>query len=76
MLSADGAAKLSRDSAAVGFVMDAYAHVKTIGANRDARALLDRAGAEPDAGVVSLKEFLKVPPKSHWDRELKVRDLA
>jgi catalase len=76
VLSADGAAKLSRDSGAVGFVMDAYAHVKTIGANPDAGALLDRAGAEPDAGVVSLKEFLKVAPKRHWDRELKVRDLA
>ncbi|MEO7787340.1 MAG: catalase [Sphingomicrobium sp.] len=76
VLSADGAAKLAKDSAAVGFVMDAYAHVKTIGANPDANALLDRAGVELDDGVVSLKQFLMVAPKRHWDREPKVRDLA
>ena len=76
VLSADGAAKLARDSAAVGFVMDAYAHVKTIGADANAQALLDKAGVEPDAGVVSLKAFADVAPARHWEREPRVRDLA
>ena len=76
VLSAEGAAKLAKDSAAVGFVMDAYAHVKTIGADANAQALLDKAGVEPDAGVVSLKAFAEVAPARHWAREAKVRDLA
>ncbi|MEO6247780.1 MAG: catalase [Sphingomicrobium sp.] len=76
VLSDDGAAKLAKDSAAVGFVMDAYAHVKTIGANPGAKALLVRAGVEPDAGVVSLKDFPKVAPRRHWDREPMVRTLV
>ena len=76
VLSAEGATKLAMDSAAVGFVMDAYAHVKTIGANPEASALLDRAGVEADAGIVSLKEFLNVAPKRHWEREPKLRNLA
>jgi len=56
--------------------MDAYGHVKTIGHNDGAKALLDKAGVEPDAGVVSLDQFAKVAPKRHWDREPKVRMLA
>jgi len=76
ILAPEAAAKLARDSAAVGFVMDAYGHVKTIGHNDGAKALLDKAGVEPDAGVVSLDQFAKVAPKRHWDREPKVRMLA
>ena len=76
VLSRDAAAKLANDSAAVGFVMDAYAHVKTIGADANAQALLDKAGVKPDAGVVSLKDFTTVAPARHWDREPKVRNLA
>ena len=76
VLSADAAVKLAKDSAAVGFVMDAYAHVKTIGADPNAQPLLDKAGVEPDAGVVSLQQFVDVAPARHWDREPKVRDLA
>ncbi|MEG3155100.1 catalase [Sphingomonas sp. RB1R13] len=76
VLSTEGAAKLARDSAAVGFVMDAYAHVKTIGADANAQVLLDKAGVEPDAGVVSLKTFVDIAPARHWEREPKVRDLA
>ncbi len=76
VLSEDGAAKLANDSAAVGFVMDAYSHVKTIGCDSGAQALLDKAGVVHDAGVVSLTDFAGVAPKRHWDREPKVRDLA
>ncbi len=76
VLAPDAAAKLSKDGAAVGFVMDAFGHVKTIGHDTGAKALLDKAGVEPDAGVVSLGQFTNVAPKRHWDREPKVRLLA
>ncbi len=76
VLSAEAAAKLAKDGAAVGFVMDAFGHVKTIGHDAGAKALLDKAGVEPDAGVVSLDQFATVAPKRHWDREPKVRMLA
>ena len=76
VLSADGAAMLANDSGAIGFVMDAYAHVKTIGTDANAQPLLDKAGVKPDAGVVSLKDFVSIAPARHWGREPKVRDLA
>jgi len=76
VLAPDAAAKLTMDGAAVQFVMDAFGHVKTIGHDDGAQALLDKAGVEPDAGVVSLEQFVKIAPKRHWDREPKVRTLA
>lgn len=56
--------------------MDAFGHVKTIGHDPGAQALLDKAGVVADGGVVSLDMFAKVAPKRHWDREPKVRTLA
>ena len=76
VLAPEAAAKLCKEGAAVQFVMDAFGHVKTIGHNPGAQALLDKAGVEPDAGVVALKDFAKIAPKRHWDREPKVRTLA
>ena len=76
VLAPEAAAKLTREGAAVQFVMDAFGHVKTIGYDAGAKALLDKAGVEPDAGVVSLADFAKIAPKRHWDREPKVRTLA
>ncbi|MEO7247038.1 MAG: catalase [Novosphingobium sp.] len=76
VLSDKAAAKLSMDSAAIGFVMDAYAHVKTIGHDAGARMLLDKAGITPDEGVVDLAAFARLAPKRHWAREPKVRMLA
>jgi len=76
VLAPEAAAKLTKEGAAVQFVMDAYGHVKTIGHDAGAKALLDKAGVVPDAGVISLEEFAKVAPKRHWDREPKVRTLA
>ena len=51
-LSADGAALLSTEAAAVGWVHDAYAHLKVIGATAGAQALLDAAGVVPDTGIL------------------------
>ncbi|MEO8141713.1 MAG: catalase [Sphingomicrobium sp.] len=76
VLAPEAAAKLCKEGAAVQFVMDAFGHVKTIGHDAGAKALLDKAGVEPDAGVVGLDQFAKVAPKRHWDREPKVRMLA
>ncbi|MEO7504317.1 MAG: catalase [Sphingomicrobium sp.] len=76
VLTSDAAAKLTMDSAAVDFVANAFVHVKTIGCDDHAKALLDRAGVRKDAGVVSFADFPKVAPKRHWDREPKVRTLA
>ena len=76
VLAPEAASKLCKEGAAVQFVMDAFGHVKTIGHDAGAQALLDKAGVEPDAGVVNLDQFAKVAPKRHWDREPKVRMLA
>ncbi len=76
VLTEAAAGKLCNESAAVGFVMDAFSHVKTIGHDAGAQALLDKAGVVPDAGVVPLGEFAAIAPKRHWDREPGVRTLA
>ena len=76
VLTEAAAAKLCNEGAAVQFVMDAFGHVKTIGHDPGAQALLDKAGVVADGGVVSLDMFAKVAPKRHWDREPKVRTLA
>ncbi len=76
VLTEEAAAKLSKDSAAMGFIMDAFAHVKTIGHDAGAKVLLDKAGIAPDEGVVDLSAFAGIAPKRHWAREPKVRMLA
>ncbi|URW75334.1 catalase [Sphingomonas donggukensis] len=77
VLSADAAAMLAKQGAAVGFVMDAFGHLKAIGASDGAQALLDKAGVEPDEGVTGLgKDFVKAAARRFYDREPKLRDLA
>ena len=76
-LSEEGCAALLKEAAAVQFVMDAFGHLKAIGASDAARPLLDKAGVEPDDGVVGLdKGFIEAAAKRYWDREPKVRTLA
>jgi catalase len=77
VLSEDGAKVLCRESAAVQFVADAFAHLKTIGHTPGAQALLDRAGIVADEGVTGLgPEFLAAAALRHYDRESTVRTLA
>ncbi len=80
LLSEEGCAKLVKDSAAVDFVANAFAHLKAIGHTPEAKKLLDRAGVEPDAGVVDLVDgpakFLKAAQTRQWEREPKLRMLA
>ena len=53
ILSTEGCAMLLKQGAAVQFVMDAFGHLKAIGASDAAAPLLDKAGVVPDEGVVS-----------------------
>jgi len=79
-LSKEGCAQLMKEGAAIDFVLHAFGHLKAIGFTPEARPLLDRAGVEPDAGVVALtgkaEAFLAPAATRQWAREPKVRMLA
>lgn len=76
VLTPAAAGKLTREGAAVQWFMDAFGHCKTIAHDEGSQALLDKAGVEPDDGVVALADFITIGTQRHWDREPKVRDLA
>ncbi|MGN8000219.1 catalase [Sphingomonas sp. 22176] len=76
ILSEEAAAKLVKEGAAVQWVMDAFGHLKAIGANAAAQPLLDKAGVEADEGVTDLGGFVEAAKQRYWDREPKVRTLA
>jgi catalase len=77
VLSPEGAQTLCKDAAAVQFVMDAFGHLKAIGASAGAKALLDKAGVEPDDGVTGLgKDFIRAAGRRFFEREPGVRTLA
>jgi catalase len=77
VLSAEGTATLLKEAAAVQFVMDAFGHLKAIGATDAAQPLLDKAGVEKDGGVTGLGDgFLEAAGKRYFDREPNVRILA
>lgn len=74
------AKKLAKDSAAIDWFKDAYAHLKTIaycGATEE--FILNPQHIEKDASVVALKEletFIEKAKSREWEREPKLRDLA
>jgi len=80
ILSEDGCAQMLKEGAAVDFAKDAFGHLKAIGHTPQAQPLLDKAGVEPDAGVIDLSKdaeaFLAPARTRQWDRERKVRTLA
>jgi catalase len=77
VLSSEGARALLKDAAAIQFVMDAFGHLKAIGASAAAQPLLDKAGVAHDSGVTGLgDDFLAAAAKRFWDREAKIRPLA
>lgn len=71
---------LMKEGGAVDFVKDAFGHLKAVGFTSEAQPLLDKAGVDPDAGVIDLSEnadgFLAPARTRQWDREPKVRILA
>ena len=76
ILSKAACAKLKKEGAAVQWVMDAFGHLKAIGANAAAKPLLDKAGVEQDEGVTDLAGFAEAAKMRYWDREPNVRTLA
>jgi len=57
--------------------MDAFGHLKAIGASAEAQKLLDKAGVVADEGVTGLdKAFVKAAATRFWAREASLRDLA
>ena len=80
-LSEDAAKQLAMQPAAVGFVSDAFSHLKVIGHTPGAAPLLTKAGVLPDEGIVSTDRspdaFLTQAAKGRvWSREPKVRPMA
>jgi catalase len=77
ILSDEGCAALMKEAAAVQFAMDAFGHLKAIGANAAAKPLLDKAGIEEDEGVTGLgDDFITAAKGRFYAREPKVRLLA
>ena len=76
VLTPEAVMLLINNCGALGWLMDAYSHCKTIGYCPASIQLIERMGFAIDAGVVSNDQFVKIAPKRHWDREPSVRDLA
>jgi catalase len=76
ILAPEVAQKLTRDAAAVGFVADAYAHLKAIGHCGGSKVLLERAGVDPDDGVIPYEQLPEAAKHRYWNREPQVRNLA
>jgi len=79
ILSDEGAQTLSKESAAIDFVRDAFGHLKAIAVDKGGQALLKIANVRQDAGVVDAKEkdaFIAAAKTRQWDREKSVRTLA
>jgi catalase len=79
VLSDSTAKALSKESAALDFVRDAFGHLKAIGVDAGARALFKAAQLGTDGGVVDLhdlKAFIAAAKTRQWEREPTVRTLA
>lgn len=78
-VSAEGAQQLAMQAAAIGFVGDAFSHLKVIGHTAGAAPLLQKANVMPDRGVIAMQgsaadPFLTEAAKGRiWEREPKVR---
>ena len=74
------ASHLATQAGAVDWVRDAFGHLKVIGHSIEAQPLLQKAGIQPDEGVVELSEarsvsqFIKTARNGRvWKREPKLR---
>jgi len=79
LLSAEGAAALTKEAAAIDFVRDAFGHLKALALDDGGQTLFAKAGLEADAGVVQATDadaFVKLASTRQFAREAKVRTLA
>ncbi|CAM3191206.1 Catalase [Sphingomonas antarctica] len=77
ILSEAGCKGLLNEGAAVQFAMDAFGHLKAIGASAAAKPLLEKAGVIPDESVTALDDkFIKAAGKRYYEREPSLRMLA
>jgi catalase len=79
LLSAEGAALLSSEAAAIDFVRDAFGHLKAIALDKGGATLFTMAGLAKDAGVVTAgktADFIAASKTRQWARESSVRILA
>jgi len=79
ILSEEGARAMSKESAAIDFVRDAFGHLKAIAVDEGGKALLKIANVGQDAGVVDASDidaFIAAAKTRQWDREKSVRTLA
>jgi catalase len=79
ILSDQGVKVLSKESAAIDFVRDAFSHLKAIAVDKGGHALLRIANVGQDAGVVDANDkeaFIAAAKTRQWDREKSVRTLA
>ncbi|MFE3836437.1 catalase [Pseudogemmobacter sonorensis] len=76
ILMPDQADKLAKDSAAIGFVMDAFAHLKAIGHCKGSAVILERAGIGDGEGVGPWEDLAEMAKRRYWAREAGLRDLA
>lgn len=79
VLSVEASKALSKESAALEFVSQAWAHLKAIASDAGGQALLKAARVGNDAGIVEAedaKAFLAAAATRQWAREPKLRLLA
>ncbi len=79
VLSKDAGRTLSKESAALDFASNAWAHLKAIARDEGGAVLLKAAGVGADAGIVAADDtagFLTAAATRQWAREAKLRLLA
>ncbi|PKO11754.1 MAG: catalase HPII [Chloroflexi bacterium HGW-Chloroflexi-10] len=79
ILSDEGAKALSKESAAIDFVRDAFGHLKAIAVDKGGQALLRTANIPQDTGVVDANDknaFITAAKTRQWGREKSVRTLS
>jgi len=79
VLSAEAGKSLAKESAAIDFVSNAWAHLKAIASDAGAQPLLKAGNVGKDAGIVDAadsKGFITAAKTRQWAREPKLRMLA
>ncbi len=79
VLDTERAKALSKETAAIAFVSDAWAHLKAIAADEGGQLLLKAARVGNDAGIVTADDvagFTRAAASRQWAREPKLRQLA